>query len=300
MLRFTNLLLFLSVVAVAQNKWPGAPVDQENPGSTSYEYSLFKETYKFSGRTIDFFAPSEAKVKGKKVPLIVFGHGQAINLDGYKMTFEHLAKKGTAVAFVEYDSGFFDQEWRRMAQDFKNLSSEVIKKYQDIINPDWVLYSGHSKGGYVALMAAGLGTDQPASLILFAPADYDRELLKNINVNVPVTLIWAETDSIVKPAIGQEIYDKLPVQKKQLITVKSYPDLNPRLPADHFFVLNKRYFFGGRDGVSPFHYYGTWKWLLGGTQDLENRTGETNTYLYGDQTTFTGIEGFVHSVQRNW
>ncbi|MCE3009849.1 MAG: hypothetical protein LW875_04475 [Proteobacteria bacterium] len=46
-----------------------------------------------------------------------------------------------------------------------------------------------------------------------------------------VTLVWPKADTVVKESLVNEIYSKLNVQEKQLITVTS----DPKMKADHFF-----------------------------------------------------------------
>jgi predicted esterase len=285
-------VLFLQS-ALAQARWPDRPRGIENPGSSDYSYTLLKESFRVNGRTIDFFAPKEAREKNQKVPLIVFGHGQAIGVDGYMDSFVHIARKGVAVSFVEYDSGFFDQDWKRMGADFKTLAQKTLEKYADILDPEQVVFAGHSKGAYVALVAAGLQPVKVSSIVLFAPAGYERDLISQVSPQVPVSIIYGRSDSIIKVDLVNEIYARLPSQKKQFISVIDYK-VKPDLKADHFFMLNKRYFFGGRDGITPYHYFGFWKWLLGSAWDLQQGNRQENTYLYGPEALTTGIENHSH------
>jgi hypothetical protein len=296
------ILAISSVVAKAGN-WPDQPQNSSDPGSSQYAFELFHETLVLKGRSVDFFAPKGFQNLNQKLTVVVYGHGQAVPLSSYQDTFVHLARKGVAVIYPQFDTGFFDQDWRRMASDYVNLTTEVIKKYPNHLDANQVIFSGHSKGAYVAGVAAGLPASKlstaPAAVILFDPAGYDAEYLKTIDVRIPVTLTWADRDTIIKKSLVQEIYDKLPSQKKQLILVSSYAGANPDLTADHFFVLTKKFSFGGKDGITPFHYFGSWKWILGAAWDLENGSGATNPYIYGDQTLTTGAAS-LHQVQKNW
>ena len=153
-------LLFIPILTVlfnfAQaNNWPAQPTGNE-PGSSVYSNELFHETLTVKGRTVDFFAPKNFQTSGQKLTVVIYGHGQAVQLKSYQDTFEHLAKKGIAVVFPQYDTGFFDQDWRRMAADFVDLTTETLKKYPNSFETSRVIFAGHSKGGYVALVAAGI------------------------------------------------------------------------------------------------------------------------------------------------
>jgi predicted esterase len=296
------ILTFISIIAVGSN-WPAQPQNQNDPGSSQYAFDSFHETLTFRGRKVEFFAPQNFQNLNQKLTVVVYGHGQAVPLSSYQDTFVHLARKGVAVIYPQFDTGFFDQDWRRMAADYVDLTTEVIKKYPNSLDANQVIFSGHSKGGYVAGVAAGLPASKlstaPAAVILFDPAGYDAEYLQTINAGIPVTLTWADQDTIIKKSLVQEIYNKLPSQRKQLIHVASYTGANPVLVADHFFVLTKKFSFGGKDGITPFHYFGSWKWILGAAWDLQTGSNGTNPFVYGDQALTTGAAS-QHQVQKNW
>lgn len=299
---FLIFSIFLNSFAFAES-WPPQPVSSEDPGSASYRSELFHETFKFNGRTVELFAPQGFQNSPQKLSVIIYGHGQSIPVASYQDTFTHLARKGVAVIFPQFDTGFFDQNWRRMAADYVNLTNEVFKKYPQSFDVNRVVFSGHSKGAYVAIVAAGLPIAQlsiaPASVVLFDPAGYDQEYLRNIDPKIPVTLTWADGDSIIKESLVREIYDGLNSAKKQLVKVKSYTTTSPSLTADHFFVLTKKFSFGGRDGVTPLHYYGSWKWLMGAIWDLESGGAVTNSFIYGDQAASMGTAD-QHQIMKNY
>jgi dienelactone hydrolase len=280
------------------------PTDPNHPGSEIYAYDVKEIKTNLLGRSVEVYLPvAKDATPSKRFPVIVFGHGQAITSSGYNLTFRHLARRGVAVVFPMYDKGFFDQEWRRMAQDFNLLTQETLKVYGDQLDNSQVIYSGHSKGAYVALMAAGapsLKTSSFAlnSVVLFAPAGFESEYLKNMDPNLPLSIIWGENDSVIKFSLQKDIFDKSQAKYKQLIKVKSYTQ--PALSADHFFILNEPTFLGGRQGLSSFHYHGVWKWLLGAVWDVEKGESAKNEFLYGEESLKSGQSGVVHDVERSW
>jgi dienelactone hydrolase len=290
-----TMLAFSSVLA---DSLPSQPTSPNDPGSASYSYTLFHEQTTLADRDVEFFAPAEVRDAAQKVPLIVFAHGQSIGADNYRATFEHLAKKGVAVLYPTYDTGFFDQDWVRMGQDYVNLTALAVARYAQYVNPAQIVYSGHSKGGYIALTAAGVAVEKnqalPSSVVVFEPAGYEANYLAKIDPKIPVTVTFSQADTIIQESLVQEIYDHLP-GKKQFIHVASYPDM----AADHFFPLSQSFFMGGHDGVTPFHYYGVWKWLMGAAWDLQ-QNHQDNSYLYGSDTSSTGSPSLSHQVQRNW
>lgn len=281
---------------------PERPESPEHPGSTHYDYGFTADSFTFSRRKVDVYLP-EGLASGERAPVIVFGHGQALGLSNYELSFEHFAQKGVAVIFPQYSSGFFDQNWRRMGEDYNNLVKEALNRYSDVMSSDDVIYSGHSKGAYVALVAAGspnVSEISPKAMVLFSPAGYDRDYIRNLNLDMPVTVVWGEKDSITDEALNREIFSTLPSKFKQFITVVSYEETNPRLNADHFFTLTRSSPFGGRNGVSPFHYHGSWKWLLGSAFDVKSGKSLQNPFVYGFETQSTGFEGLNHLVERSW
>jgi hypothetical protein len=57
---------------------------------------------------------------------------------------------------------------------------------------------------------------------------------------------------------------------------------------------------GGKNGISPFHYFGTRPWLLGAAQDLKDGRTASNPYLYGDELLNTGAPSLNHRRKRNF
>ncbi len=288
------LSLILHAPAQAQNL-PRQPELPQHPSSADYDYDLKKESWTENGRKMDLYLPVSKSGQKKLFPVVVFGHGQATDVTGYDLSFQHLAKKGIAVLHPMYDSGFFDQKWRRMADDFNQLTLAALKKFPDQLNPRELIFSGHSKGGYIALMAAGAPSHNTLEMraqkvILFAPAGFDAEYLKNMDINTPVTLVYSDSDTIIKRPAMNDLYAKLNSRFKQFIEVVSYPELK----ADHFYPLSKSFFFGGTDGVSAHHFYASWKYLVSAGNEVKNGSPLKDPYLYGDQALDTGVSGLQH------
>lgn len=296
------MLLNRWVFDSASEELPKPPENVEHPGSTYYPYELFKQRVNIDGRPVDFYAPAN-QTQNTKAPVIIFGHGQAMDSSYYELLFEHLAKKGFAVISPEYSKNFFDMDWKRMGADYANLSLKAMAQFSNYVDATKVIFSGHSKGGYVALMAAGIPQNEmklaPSAVLVFAPAGYDAARIKNLSYEMPVTIVYGESDTVIKPDLIQKIYSSLPSKYKQLITVRDYAT-SPALEADHYFVQTKKFLTGGRDGLSPFHYYGAAKWLVGTAQDLSAKTPITNPYVYGDETSSKGLNGLTDKVDRSW
>ena len=295
-----SLIFFKS--NLSWSELPIRPTEPNHPSSAIYTYGFKREKIVFQGREMFLYLPiSEVKDSNLKFPLLVFGHGQAIGHEGYELTFEHLARKGTAVLFSKYDKNFFDRNWQRMASDFNRQTGHVLKIFSHLLDPESVIYTGHSKGAYVGLVALGEQTLKQMNFkvraaVFFSPAGFDEKNIEQINSTIPISIIWPEKDQIIKSTLVYEIFNRLPNIHKQFILVKSYDDLE----IDHFFPLSKSYIFGGQNGLYAYHYYGVWKWLLGAVDDVTQGGQLNNRYLYGDLASSTGVDNLKHEITRSW
>lgn len=292
---FVSCLAF----ALSSTSWAVAPVeaptDPAHPGSKIYLATVSETRLKCNGRSVDVFTPAELNVT---VPAVVFGHGQALDLKHYRKTFEHLAKKGVAVIFPTYDTGFFDQDWQRMGRDYVSLTDCALKQTPQI-DRQKLVFSGHSKGAYVASIAAGLSTEmnvniEPQSAVLFEAAGADSVSLAKINPNLSLTVVFSEADTTVKRNLSEQIYAGAKSDVKQFIFLKNYADRK----ADHMWPLTESTLFGG-GAEGPFHYYGSWKWLVAAGEDLGAAKRNTNPYLYGEEAGDKG-DGTKDEIRRSF
>lgn len=278
-------ILSLLAGSSAMAALPSSPKDSQHPGSQIYQFGSKFLNQTCNQRAVSVFLP-EGATAAMSVPVVVYGHGQALGLENYRATFEHLAKKGVAVIFPTYDTGFFDQNWSRMGSDFRSLTDCILKQ-TPVINPDWVVFSGHSKGAYVASIAAGQAFGgngvRPKSVVLFEPAGADEATLPQIASSTALTVIFSDADTVVKESLSRTIFERAGSSRKQFIHFKSYTAADGGdLRADHFWPLTKGSAFGGGE-VSAFHYYGAWKWLVAAAQDLQGGARFDNPYLYGPE-----------------
>ncbi len=286
-----ELLISAQILTAQAVAAPSAPTDPAHPGSKVYSHEVEQKKIRCKGRDVDVVLP-----KGVKEPsVVVFGHGQALDASHYQDTFDHLAKKGIAAIHPMFDNGFFDQDWNRMAKDYVELADCAVTQFG--LSRKNVVFAGHSKGAYVASIAAGLAFGnsmplKPGAVVLFAPAGADAPSLAKIQKDVFLTVAFSDKDTIVKKDLSDTIFRKAGSERRQFIQVKSYPDLG----ADHFWPLTKASFFGGgKEG--PLHYYGSWKWLVASVWYLER--GET-TYLFGKESLEKGEAGMRDEAQYSW
>jgi apolipoprotein D and lipocalin family protein len=276
------------------------PTDPAHPGSPVYEAAsgVSQKDLKCGDREVSVFLPTKASKPTGTLPAVVFGHGQALGLEHYQATFEHLAKKGVAVIYPTYDTGFFDQDWQRMGRDYLSLTDCAIKATNNVIAPNQLVFSGHSKGAYIASIAAGLAPGAnaaltPKSLVIFETAGFDASTAKSVASSTDVTLVFSDRDTVVKKSLTDSFYAAAKSQRKQIISLKSYPQgaAKAGITADHFWPMTKSSFAGGGP-VGPLHYYGSWKWLTAAALDLE-------PYVFGNQSTDKGLPGLTDDVKRN-
>ena len=295
-----TLFLLLTCALAWGDSLPGRPKSSDHPGSDTYLYGVTKEVFQEKGRDVSVYLPDSSLLRAQQFPVVVFGASQASPEEAYEATFTQLAGKGVAVVFPDYANGFFDHNWMRMGEDYANLALAAVQRFPQL-DPRAVVFSGHSKGASVASVAAGqqLGL-RPAAVVLFQPAGYVPSLWSRVPSSVPVTVIHSDADTIIKKEDGERIYEASPALFKQFLYVRSYTTTEPQLSADHFFCLSKKTWLGGRDGLSPFHYYGVFGWLIGAAEDAALGTPARHPFLYGAEATKTGIRDFEHFVRRNW
>jgi apolipoprotein D and lipocalin family protein len=275
------------------------PTDPAHPGSKSYAYGFARRDFTCNGRSMSVFVPTGG-AKSEKFPAVVYGHGQALGVENYLATFEHLAKKGVAVIYPTYDTGFFDQDWSRMGRDYGTLTACALDRTPEITR-DQLVFSGHSKGAYVASIAAGLAVKenipaQPRSTMLFATAGFDSTSARHMGPNTSLTVIFSDQDTVVERQLSDSIFREATASKKQFIVVKSYPS---GAKADHFWPLTKASFVGGGN-ESALHYHGSWKWLVAAALDLKAGGNFNHPYLFGDNAADKGQPGLNDDIQRNW
>ncbi len=277
---------------IAAESLPIVPSDASHPGSRSYVANdILEKTVTCSGRKGTSIEP---KGSFTDLPVIVYGHGQAMTIENDRATLQHLAKKGNLIIYPAYDTGFFDQNWQRMASDYVQQVDCVIQQNTSASRQK-IIYSGYSKGAYVGSIAIGLAFSKGAQFKpsvgwFFSPAGVDTNALKSLPVDFSMNVVKAEEDKTVKPLIAEQIYSASQVSHKQLITLMSYRSTIPALTADHFWTLSKASAFGGA-GESAFHYYGLWKWLGGAAEDLKNGARFNNDFAYGNKALEKGISG---------
>jgi alpha/beta superfamily hydrolase len=274
---------------------PVQPEAVDHPGSNSYRFSFRENKFDCLGRESRLVIPINQTLS----TMVVFGHGQALDFEAYKETFFHLAKKGIVVLYPQYDRGFFDRQWIRMASDYNAIINCALKNLPQDLQIEFVVYSGHSKGAYVASIAASLESNQASSLLLLNSADIDEKSWSSVPSLIPVTIVTSDRDKVISDSVSKKLYEFSRSKKKQLIKLKSYT-ANERLllEADHFWPLSKKRIVGGRE-VNAFHYFGLWKWLTAiALSPFEPE--RFSSYIYGDLASGKGVLDIRDDIIRNF
>jgi pimeloyl-ACP methyl ester carboxylesterase len=295
--------LFSSAAHADDRPLPEQPTSAEHPGSAVYPYSEVKKTsVTFQGRRGTLYLPKGVPAS-KKIPLVAFGHGFKVPEFTYGSTFRHLARKGIAVYYVPYDTGASDRNFLRMAKDFSEAVRAVIEEYPKVIDQTAVVYSGHSNGATVALLAAQRA---PAviseaafkgarSVLGFAT---NGALFKRLEVpgpSIPVSLVVGEDDRDDPPAESKELFEKC-TGYRQMIVLRSYKEgFDEEVLADHGSIRTLGW---SGDQTSPLHYFGYWKFLIGAAEDAMAGGEHTNKWLYGKEAADTGDAQLRNEVIR--
>lgn len=278
---------------------PASPTDVNHPGNVDYSHQVIRKSVRCLGRDTPVFLST----RKAKQPLVAFGHGQALDVGHYEKTHQHLAGKGVASLHPPYDTGFFDRNWKRMGEDYAAIVACVANAFPNEIDSTRIVYSGHSKGAYVAQIAAGFATRVapsavPRAVVLFNPAGADQPSLKTIPLDTAMTVVFSDQDTVVEKRFSEEIRKSAGSKMRQMFTLRSY-QTTPALKADHFWSLTKPSTFGGGN-ESSFHYYGSWKWLTAAALDLEQTVPFTHGHLYGTLAPNKGLPGVDDGMDRNF
>lgn len=145
-------------------------------------------------------------VASGEFPVIVFGHGFAMNWDAYSNIWEHYVPRGYIMAFVRTESSLFPSpnhadfglDIKLVAQKMLELPSNNVL-FMNHVYPK-VGLMGHSMGGGASFLAAGSNTNIDA-LIGLAPAETNpSSIAVALNVEVPSIVFSGSADGVTPPS----------------------------------------------------------------------------------------------------
>ena len=139
-------------------------------------------------------------------PVIVFGHGFAMNWDAYSNIWEHYVPRGYIMAFVRTESSLFPSPSHGdFGLDLKLIAQKMLELqttnalFQNHIYPK-VGLMGHSMGGGASFLAANNNTSIHA-LIGLAPAETNPSAITVApNVQVPSIVFSGSSDGVTPPS----------------------------------------------------------------------------------------------------
>ncbi len=151
-------------------------------------------------------AGTSTPVASGEFPVIVFGHGFAMNWDAYSNIWEHYIPRGYIMAFVRTESGLFPSPSHGdFGMDLKLVAQKMLDLqttsglFQNHIYPK-VGVMGHSMGGGASFLAANNNTNIHA-LIGLAPAETNPSAISVApNVQVPSIVFSGSSDGVTPPS----------------------------------------------------------------------------------------------------
>lgn len=139
-------------------------------------------------------------------PLIVMGHGFAMNYQAYLNFRDTLVHRGYVLVIPTTETGPLPfPDHAEFGEDLKFLNKHI--KYLNTV-PGSIFYGhvkeqsaimGHSMGGGASVLAAA-GNDQLTTLVLFAPAETSPSAIEaSASVSVPTIVFSGENDGVTLP-----------------------------------------------------------------------------------------------------
>ena len=165
-------------------------------------------------------------VANGEFPIIVFGHGFAMNWDAYSNLWEHFTPRGYIMAFVRTESslfpspshGDFGLDLKLVAQKMLDLQT-TNALFQNHIYPK-IGVMGHSMGGGASFLAADNNTNIHA-LIGLAPAETNPSAIAVApTVQVPSIVFSGSSDGVTPPAQHHiPMYDAITSTCKSFVNI---------------------------------------------------------------------------------
>jgi dienelactone hydrolase len=152
-------------------------------------------------------AGENAAVADGQWPVIVFGHGFAMNWDAYSNIWTALVPYGYIMAFPRTESGIFPspshgdfgQDIALIAQKMTNAGQNGTGLFYSKIS-DYTCAMGHSMGGGAAVLAASQSTQFDCYLGL-APAETNPSAIAAAaNLQIPSLILSGSNDGVTPPA----------------------------------------------------------------------------------------------------
>lgn len=207
---------------------------------------LFPQEYQIGNSSITFIDPERnnrnipteifypADIAGTDVspadgifPLIVYGHGFAMNYNSYEFLWEALVPQGYILAFPKTESsiipfpshGDFGLDMAFLVGEVRELGLDEPSPFYGKISANTAVM-GHSMGGGAAFLAAA-NNPGISTIVAYAPAETNPSAIAAAaDVSASVIIFSGENDCVTPPDEHQiPMYNNLPDGQKMLISI---------------------------------------------------------------------------------
>lgn len=152
-------------------------------------------------------AGENVTVSNGQWPIIVFGHGFAMNWDAYSNIWSALVPYGYIMAFPRTESSLFPSPSHGdFGQDISLIAQKLTEEGQNSASifytkvSDYACAMGHSMGGGAAVLAASQGTIFDCYVGL-APAETNPSAIAAAsNLNLPSLILSGSNDGVTPPS----------------------------------------------------------------------------------------------------
>jgi dienelactone hydrolase len=161
-------------------------------------------------------AGQNAAWAGGPFPLIVLGHGFAMNVTAYVNFCQFIVPKGYVVVMVDTENGLFSVSHENYGRDIAFAAANV--DFQQTQNQPFA-YLGHSMGGGASFIASGFL--QPNLLVGWAPAETNPSAIEAAaGVECPLVVFSGSGDAVTPPEVHHwPVYNASPSACKAFVSI---------------------------------------------------------------------------------
>jgi predicted dienelactone hydrolase len=172
-------------------------------------------------------AGANTPVAEGQFPIVVFGHGFAMEWTAYQNIWQHLVPQGFIIIFPKTESGFFPApshgdfglDLALVSDKLLAENNETTSSFFQKINGNSAIM-GHSMGGGATILAAQ-GNNNIKTIIGLAPAETNPSAITAAeNITVPALVLSGSSDGVSPPAQHHiPIYDGLSSACKSFVNI---------------------------------------------------------------------------------
>jgi dienelactone hydrolase len=172
-------------------------------------------------------AGTNATVASGQFPIIVFGHGFAMEWSAYQNIWQHLVPQGYIMIFPKTEGGLFPAPSHNdFGLDLALVSEKLLAENVNTLSPFYqkingnIAIMGHSMGGGATILAAQNNTNIK-TIIGLAPAETNPSAIAAAeNVTVPALILSGSSDGVTPPGEHHiPIYEALDSECKSFVSL---------------------------------------------------------------------------------